>query len=207
MDLMDNIMDSIKYPLTEIKNFAILALIMISCILIIPIPLFAGYLYRIIQESAEGYNELPEFDDLGQMYIDGLKYIGVGIIYGIVVTIILFLAITIGAAIGSDILTILLTLIAFVIAIIIMAFEFISLFNMITEDNFVAAFDFTKIMAIINEIGIGQYVVWLIAIIVIGVVASGISTLLSWTLIVPIIANAWISCFQSRSMALFIAYD
>lgn len=207
MEITENIADSVTYPLSEIKNLAIFALLLLSGVLIVTIPLFSGYVYRIIKESAEGSDILPEFDDLGQMYIDGLKYLCAGLIYGIVVGIIATVLISIGIYTENNTLTILMAIISALLLIIVFGFVYAATFNMINKDDFGAAFDFATILGIIQNIGIGDYIIWFVAIIIIGVIANTISSFLSWTILIPLIINSWLYCFQARSMALRFAYE
>lgn len=207
MELTDNIKDSLMYPLSEIKNLAIFTLILLSCVFILTIPLFTGYLYRIIKETIEGNDVLPEFDDLGQMYIDGLMYLGVGLIYGLFVGIIMFILIYIGAATNSGVILALSIIVSILLLIIVLAFCFVATFNMINENDFGAAFDFSTIIAIIQDIGVGEYIIWTIVITIIGIVVNGIGGLFSWTFIIPLIISCWLYCFQARSLALLFAYE
>ena len=113
---------------------------------------------------------MPEFKDLGQMYIDGLKYIIAGIVYGIVVGIFIILLMSIGFISGNNALIIFMGIISTVLVIILYGWGYAAVFNMIYEDDFGAAFDFAKILAIIESIGIGQYILWVILILVIDVI-------------------------------------
>lgn len=208
MELTENITDSIMYPLSEIKNLAIFILLLLSCILIVTIPLFMGYIYRIIKESTEGSDILPEFNDLGQMYIDGLKYFGVGLIYAIFMIIIISILIAIGSFIGNQAIMTLMILISILLALALVIFIIPATFNMINNDgNFGSAFDFEGIVAIIQNIGISQYIIWFIVVAIIGVIANCVSSLFSWTIIIPLIINSWLYCFEARSMALLFAYE
>jgi hypothetical protein len=51
----------------------------------------AGYYLRIIKSTIAGIDEVPDFDDLGELFIDGIKIIVVGIVYMIVPIIIFIL--------------------------------------------------------------------------------------------------------------------
>jgi hypothetical protein len=65
-----------------------LGVIFIASILIIPIFLAMGYVFRIIKSTLVGIDELPDFDEIGDMFIDGLKIFVVGIVYSIPIWII-----------------------------------------------------------------------------------------------------------------------
>lgn len=207
MDIVENIKDSVMYPLSEIKNLAIFILILLSCVLILTIPLLCGYIYRIIKESSEGNEILPEFDDLGQMYIDGLKYIGAGFIYAILVGIVVFILIFIGSNANNSAIFMATVILSILSVLVVFAFEIAATFNMIYNDNFGDAFDFATIIAIIQDIGIGNYIIWFIAVMIIGGIVNGIGNLFSWTFVIPLIITGWVYCFQSRSIALLFAYE
>ena len=58
-------------------------IIILGVILIIPIVDFIGlgYVLRIIKLTISGVDDLPEFDDLGDLFVDGLKVLVVSIVY------------------------------------------------------------------------------------------------------------------------------
>jgi hypothetical protein len=88
MDIGEIVSDSIKYPTSNWGKVLILGVIMIASFLIVPVFLLIGYLFRIIKATLAGLDELPEFDEVGEMFIDGLKVFVVGIVYSIPVIII-----------------------------------------------------------------------------------------------------------------------
>ncbi|MEN6573026.1 DUF4013 domain-containing protein, partial [Methanobacterium aggregans] len=88
MNISDIISDSIKYPSSNWGKVLILGVICIASILIVPIFLVYGYVFRIIKATLAGMDELPEFDEIGEMFVDGLKILVVGIVYAIPVWII-----------------------------------------------------------------------------------------------------------------------
>ena len=88
MDISDIISDSIKYPSSNWGKVLILGIIMIASILIVPIFLLYGYIFRIIKATLAGIDELPDFDEIGEMFVDGIKVFVVAIIYAIPVVII-----------------------------------------------------------------------------------------------------------------------
>ena len=70
MNIIENISDSLKYP---IKNWV--KMIILGIILIIPIVNFIGlgYYLRIIKSNLAGLDELPNFEYVGELFIDGIK--------------------------------------------------------------------------------------------------------------------------------------
>ena len=98
MKIGEIVKDSLRYPFSDWKKylfFGILILILITFInglFIVPnlvvigyiIGLFViGYLFRIIKSSLVGLSELPNFNDWGEMFSDGVKVLIVGIVYSI----------------------------------------------------------------------------------------------------------------------------
>ena len=81
MNIKGNISDSLKYP---IKNW--IKIIILGIILIIPIVnlIGLGYYLRILKSTIMGLDELPDFKSVGELFIDGIKLLIVGIIYTIV---------------------------------------------------------------------------------------------------------------------------
>jgi hypothetical protein len=90
MDVGEIILDAIKYPSSDWKKIIILGVI-----LIIPIVDFIGlgYVLRIIKSTLAGVDDLPEFDDLVGLFIDGLKVLVVSIVYLIIPLIVLIIGI------------------------------------------------------------------------------------------------------------------
>jgi hypothetical protein len=207
VELSENIMDSVKYPISNFKNLIIFAALILFSFLIIPIPFVFGYIYKVASETLEGNDTLPEFENAGELAINGLKLIGVFIIYGIVLTIIISIIMAIGAAIGSDAINTLILLISVVICIITGLFLIPVPINMIlNDDSFAAAFDFGAIKEMITNVGIGNYIIWYIVIAIIGSIASSISWFLTFILI-GILGYAWTSLFEARSTALLFGFE
>lgn len=230
MDIIENITESLKYPLTDWVKIVILAVVML-----VPIVDFIGlgYYLRIIKSTLAGVDELPEFDNIGELFIDGLKLIIVSLIY-MLIPIILFLLAWILAApaatvtYGSDFsyyvpftamsgLSIVLMIIGVLLAIIMSIIYLPAIVNMALYDSEIgAAFRFSEILSRVSSIGWGSYILWIIAIwITLGVLGSItfiIAIILVFTLIgIPIAAilllavNAYLTIFQARSVGLLFA--
>lgn len=80
MDFGEILSNSLKYPTKGIGK-----VILLGIILAIPIVNFIGigYLLRVMKATVTGFDELPDFDEVGELFIDGLKLLVVGIIYSI----------------------------------------------------------------------------------------------------------------------------
>ncbi len=146
-------------------------LLLIATILL-ALPLM-GYMLKILR----GEKPAPEVSDWGTLFIDGIKYLIIAIIYAIPVIIVEFLMIgglmatsMIGdpnammAAIGGMIIGLIVVLI---LAIIIGLFETIGLVRFARTGSIGEAFNFNAIMATIGKIGWITYIIALIILVII----------------------------------------
>ena len=219
MDIGENVSDAIKYPLNDWVKIIILGVISI-----IPIVDFIslGYYLRIIQSTLVGVDELPEFDEFGDLFIDGLKVLIANIIYFIIPIIFYILAwlfassmtyssgyyLPAFAGISA------LFLILFVISLIIAYILFLpALVNMAFYDADIgAAFRFDEIMDRIRQIGWAEYIIWIIVMLVISGVLLFLVTLIGSVLLIILIGvlvyifgYTYIYMFIIRSLALLFA--
>lgn len=88
MDIGDVISDSMKYPSTDWKKVIILGLLFMFSFLIVPLFLLYGYVFRVIKASLAGVEGLPDYEEWGEMLVDGIKLFLVYIIYMLPATII-----------------------------------------------------------------------------------------------------------------------
>ena len=172
MNLGETVLDALKFPFSNVGRAAGLLLLFLGSILIIPIVLAVGYIFRIIERTINGFNELPPFDEWGDMFRDGLKYIAVTIIYLIVPNILtfvltneMFFSIYSG---GFQIGRLLIAVIGMLIALPFDLVYIMALGNMAHEDRFGAAFDFSKIFGLIGKIGWSKYILYVVVFAVIG---------------------------------------
>ena len=142
MKINENISDSLKYP---IKNWV--KTILLGIILIIPILNFIGlgYYLRIIKSNLAGLNELPNFERVRELFVDGIKILIVGIIYAIVPLIFYTLSFAFPGP--------LFPIIASISAIIISIFAYMGLANMAYHNSEIgAALRYDEILARIAAI-------------------------------------------------------
>ncbi|HMK54969.1 MAG TPA: DUF4013 domain-containing protein [Methanobacteriaceae archaeon] len=221
MNIGDIISDSIKYPTSNWGKVLILGVIMIASILIVPIFLVYGYIFRIIKATLAGLDELPEFDEIGEMFVDGLKIFVVAIVYAIPVWIIsaLFGFILGGAMTATTTTTLDPTMvwalfagnIVFaIVAVIIGLIEIMAIANMAYYDGELgAAFRFSEILDHISRIGWGKYIVTYIVIAIIAFIGFLIGMLTLFILIgiilLPLVIAPFIAMFASRAIALLFA--
>jgi hypothetical protein len=219
MDIGEIVSNSIKYPTSDWTKIIVLAVI-----LLIPIVNFIGlgYVFRIIKATLAGLDDLPEFDEIGDMFIDGLKILVVGIVYAIPVWIIaaIFSAIigavapvdyTTTTTVGAGMITgiILGNIVIFIIALIVGLIAVIAIFNMAYNDGQIgAAFRFSEILNYIARIGWGKYILTYIVVALIGsviVIAAafiGLLLLFIGIFITLPLAMSYIYMFGARAIAL-----
>ncbi|MEG3224227.1 MAG: hypothetical protein BME94_01555 [Methanobacteriales archaeon Met13] len=221
MNIGDIISDSIKYPSSNWGKVLILGVIMIASILIVPIFLVYGYVFRIIKATLAGLDELPEFDEIGEMFVDGLKIFVVAIVYAIPVWIIsaLFGVLMGGTMTATTATTLDPTMvwalfagniIFAIIAVIIGLIQVMGIANMAYYDgDLMAAFRFSEILDYISRIGWGKYIITYIVIAIIAFIGFLIGMLTLFILIgiilLPLVIAPYIAMFGSRAIALLFA--
>ena len=217
MDIGEIISDSIKYPSSSWGKVLILGIITIASILIVPLFLLLGYMFRIIKATLAGIDELPEFDEIGEMFVDGLKVFVVGFIYAIPVWI---LSAIVGLLTGGNtaataagfgttyaLAFILGNIVTFIIAVIIGLIELMAIANMAYNDGDLGtAFRFSEILDIISTIGWGKYIITYIVIVIlasIGVLIGALTMIiLIGFILLPLIILPYVIMFEARGIAL-----
>ncbi|MBU4534687.1 MAG: DUF4013 domain-containing protein [Euryarchaeota archaeon] len=221
MDIGEIYSDAIQYPSSDWKKVIILGIITILSILIVPIFLVMGYVFRALKASIAGSEELPEFDEWGDMLVDGLKVFLVGFVYFLIPAIILFIGIggsifamtptgdptTFFALFGAT------ALIAAIVAFILGLMLYIALANMAYYDSDLgAAFRFSEILEIISQIGWVDYILWYIVLVVVGAVGGFIVSILNFipilgTIVAALVVYPYLSLINSRALALIYAFE
>ena len=206
MDVGEIISDAIRYPSSDWKKIIILGVI-----LIIPIVDFIGlgYVLRIIKSTLAGVDDLPEFDDLVGLFIDGLKVLVVSIVYLIIPLIVLIIGIFSSLVTFSGIVNITVVF-GLILAIIFGLFEIIAIANMSFYDELGAAFKFREIVGRISKIGWGRYILWFIIMIIIGIIfgiIAGILNVIPYIgfIIAFILVYSYFYMFGGRSTGLIYA--
>ncbi len=223
MEIGEIISDSVKYPTSDWTKIIILAVI-----LLIPIVNFIGmgYVIRIIKGTLAGLDDLPDFDEVGELFIDGLKVLVVGIVYAIPIWIIsaifgviiglIFPATTptyIDTTSTALITTMIVSYAALIIAALIVGLiEIVAIVNMAYYDGDLgAAFRFSDILNYISTIGWGKYIITYIVIALISgiitLVAGFVGILIFFVGVIITIPLAMSYCymFGSRSIAMLFS--
>ena len=218
MNIVDNITESLKYPLNDWTKILILTVISI-----IPIVNFMtmGYYIRIIKSTFAGIDEVPDFDELGELFIDGIKVLIVSIVYMIVPLIIYFVALlplmfynpySATSSLMSGF-TIVILLIDIIVSILFALVLYPAIVNMALYDGEIgAAFRFSEVLNLIKAVGWGDYIIWIIAIIItsaiVGIILGIIGAILLIILIgflIIVAAGAYLTMFQARSIGLLFS--
>ncbi len=224
MDVGEIYSDAIRYPSSDWKKVIILGIVTLLSFLIIPAFLAFGYIFRALKASIAGSDELPEFDEWGEMLVDGLKVFVVQFIYFLIPAVIL--AVGIGGTLTAaplDPVTgpptmftgiIGLTgLIAAILGIILGLIAMVAIANMAYYDSELgAAFRFSEILDIIAEIGWVDYIIWYVVLIIVGVVGGFIAGIINLipilgSIISILIISPYLSLIYSRALALIYAYE
>ena len=86
--ILDIYKDSVEFASRKVSILLILGVLSFLNFLIIPLILFYGYNYKVIKLSTQSMinvNDVPpEFSEIKEMFINGLKYIAVNFVYMII---------------------------------------------------------------------------------------------------------------------------
>ncbi len=195
MEIGEIVSDSVKYPTSDWTKIIILAVI-----LIIPIVNFIGigYVIRIIKGTLASLDDLPDFDEVGELFIDGLKVFVVGIVYAIPIWIIsaiigVIISLILPASTTTYVDTTSTALLAtmmdsyaalIVAAIIVGLIEIVAILNLAYYDGDLgAAFRFSEILNYISTIGWGKYIITYIVIALICAVIMAVAGIVGALLI------------------------
>ena len=103
--ILDIYKDSLEYSAKDLKTLLILGVTYFLSFLFLPIFLIYGYSYRVTKISVEGMingnDPLPAFDNVIDMFVDGIKVIVVYLIYALIPFIIFLLFAMVSSAVGG----------------------------------------------------------------------------------------------------------
>ncbi|MFA5331936.1 MAG: DUF4013 domain-containing protein [Methanoregula sp.] len=184
MDYGNMISDSFTYVKDGVICKAKSWLLLIIATLILTLPL-DGYILNIYR----GKTPAPEVENWGKLFVDGILFLIIALIYSIPLIALEFLIVGvafintpmtmasdpsafISGLVGAGILALLL----FIVAIIVALIEPIGLIRFARTGNFVEAFNFSEIVATIRKIGWLSYILALIIV----TIAIGIPLVILW---------------------------
>jgi hypothetical protein len=89
-DLLNMVLSAARYAFSNLTSLLIGGIVIALSFLIIGLPFFLGYITRCMKEIVKGNGVMPEWDDIGLMFMDGIRMTGVFFVYvGIYVLIIM----------------------------------------------------------------------------------------------------------------------
>jgi len=156
MEVNKILVDSLSYPFSDNKKYFKLLILFLTSFLVIPGIMACGYLVRIIKYTTHGKSERPDFNDWKELLKDGLKLLGLGIIFAVVFYGLLWimdLLFNIYPVFNDTSILI----IKAVYTILVNSLFIMSLAHMAHEGRFVAGFDFKRIIGLIAETGWVKY--------------------------------------------------
>lgn len=182
--ILDIYKDALEYSAKDWKTLVILGVICLFSFLLLPAFLLTGYNYRVINTAVHGIingrDPLPDFDDLIDMFVDGVKVVIVQIAYLIVpVIVFLIFAIISGSlnGVASSALMIVGCIITFILMIVACLMSQMALCHMANHDGaFTKAFSIAEIKEVIDEIGWFNCIATYIGLIIITLVISLVVT-------------------------------
>ena len=184
--ILDIYKDALEYSAKDWKTLVILGVICLFSFLLLPAFLLTGYNYRVINNAVHGIingrDPLPDFNDLIEMFVDGVKVVIVQILY-LIVPMIIFLLFAIIAGqltgIASSALMLIGCLITLIVGVAACLMWQMGICHMAYNDGaFSKAFAISEIKEVIDEIGWFECLVTYIGLIIIIVVISLVVTAL-----------------------------
>ena len=175
MDYGNMVGDSFEYAKEAVVGKWNQWIMLIIATILLGIPL-AGYSLKVLR----GENPAPEVTDWGTLFIDGIKYLIVSIIYAIPIIIVfaILMVVGFGAAMTGDAGAIMASagimligiLVMLVLAVIICIFAIIGSVRFARTGSIGEAFNFGAILATIAKIGWVPYIIAIVVLIVVAVI-------------------------------------
>lgn len=184
--ILDIYKDALEYSAKDWKTLVILGVICLFSFLLLPAFLITGYNYRVINTAVHGVingrDPMPNFDDVIDMFVDGVKVVIVELVYILVPVIIFIIFAAIAGQLtgmASSALMLIGGLITFVIFIVACLMEQMGLCHMAYHDGaFSKAFAISEIKEVIDEIGWFECIATYLGLIIITVVIATVVTAL-----------------------------
>lgn len=182
--ILDIYKDALEYSAKDWKTLVILGVICLFSFLLLPLFLLTGYNYRVINTAVHGIingrDPMPGFDDLIDMFVDGVKVVIVQIAYVLVPCIVfLIFAIIAGSLTGiaSSAIMIIGCIITFALFVVACLMQQMGLCHMAYNDgSFSKAFAISEIKEVIDEIGWFNCIATYLGLIIITVVIACVVT-------------------------------
>lgn len=225
MKLKEILSDSFHYPFSNPKRLLLLGILTAASILIIPAILVMGYTLRIMEYSFNGSSELPPFNEWLVMFVDGLKYIIVMVVYiGIpafvtgFLTIFIIILIRAYGVIGdfyTFFITFLLSLLVVGISIIGIPYIFglMALPHIVKKNKLEVLLDFKNIFAIIKKIGWIKYLTGVVILTILNLLVVALNiilqllnmnqlTIYAVSAVIGLFIGSYLAAFRGRLLVL-----
>ena len=184
--ILDIYKDALEYSAKDWKTLVILGVICLFSFLLLPAFLITGYNYRVINTAVHGIingrDPLPGFEDIIDMFVDGVKVVIVQIAYLLVPFIVFMIFAVIASNIGgaaSSAIMVIGCILTFVLLIAACLMSQMGLCHMAyNEGSFSKAFAITEIKEVIDEIGWFNCIATYLGLIIITLVISIVVTAL-----------------------------
>lgn len=88
-DLLNMVLSAARYASSNLMSLLIGGIVITLSFLIIGLPFFLGYITKSMREIVKGNGVLPELDDIGMMFVDGIRMTGVFFIYAFIYVLIM----------------------------------------------------------------------------------------------------------------------
>ena len=186
--ILDIYKDSLEYAAKDLKTLLILGVTYCLTFLFLPIFLIYGYSYRVIKISVEGMingnDPLPEFDNVIDMFVDGIKVAIVYLVYALIPIILFILFAFASSAVGGygeSVLMAIGTIVTVVVAILAFLMSMFGVANMANYDGSLSkAFDYNEIIEIIKSVGLARSIVTYLGLAIIACALALVIFLLIW---------------------------
>jgi hypothetical protein len=207
MRLEENLSDSYKYAVKLFRDIGRLVILIILNIIPIVNFIVSGYFARVVKESPRA-DAPPPLEKYGALWVSGAKIFVVALVYMIIPIglISVGLASSILGAFsplrGLGVVGIVVAVIGIILAFLVSIMALMGIAHMSKTGKLGDAFDFSRILSIIRNVGWASYIAWLIVIFIIGLVLSGISLipLVGW--ILALIISPVFLVFVGRSASI-----
>jgi Protein of unknown function (DUF4013) len=88
-DLLNMVLSAARYAFSNLGSLLIGGIVIALSFLVIGLPFFLGYITRCMKEIVKGNGVMPEWDDIGLMFVDGIRMSGVFLVYVLIYVLII----------------------------------------------------------------------------------------------------------------------
>jgi hypothetical protein len=88
-DLLNMVLSAARYAFSNLGSLLIGGIVIALSFLVIGLPFFLGYITRCMKEIVKGNGVMPEWDDIGLMFVDGIRMTGVFLVYVLIYALII----------------------------------------------------------------------------------------------------------------------